>query len=139
ISYTFGFEGPCLTLDTACSSSLVAIHLALRSLRSRESDYALAGGVNLVLSPVATLIESRSHMLSPDGRCRTFDAAASGIVRGEGCGLVLLRRLSDALRDGDPIVAVIRGSAVNQDGRTSGMTVPSGPAQQQVIRDALRD
>ncbi|MFP2956841.1 type I polyketide synthase [Myxococcus sp. 1LA] len=139
LSYSFGLEGPSLTVDTACSSSLVAVHLAIRSLRQRESDFALAGGVNLVLSPVATLIESRTHMLSPDGRCKTFDASANGIGRGEGCGLVFLRRLSDALADGDPIVAVIRGSAVNQDGRTSGLTVPNGLAQQRVIRDALRD
>ncbi|ATB48589.1 type I polyketide synthase [Corallococcus macrosporus] len=139
LSYALGLEGPSLTVDTACSSSLVAVHLAIRSLRQRESDFALAGGVNLVLSPVATLIESRTHMLSPDGRCKTFDASADGIGRGEGCGLVFLRRLSDALADGDPIVAVIRGSAVNQDGRTSGLTVPNGLAQQRVIRDALRD
>ncbi len=139
LSYSLGLHGPSLTLDTACSSSLVAVHLAIRSLRQRESDFALAGGVNLILSPVATLIESRTHMLSPDGRCKTFDASANGIGRGEGCGLIFLRRLSDALADGDPIVAVIRGSAVNQDGRTSGLTVPNGLAQQRVIRDALRD
>ncbi|MFE8598039.1 type I polyketide synthase [Archangium violaceum] len=139
LSYTFGFQGPSLTLDTACSSSLVAVHLAIRSLRQRETDFALAGGVNLVLSPIATLIESRTHMLSPDGRCKTFDAAANGIGRGEGCGLVFLRRLSDALADGDPIIAVLRGSAVNQDGRTSGITVPNGLAQQHVLQDALRD
>ncbi|ADO72615.1 type I polyketide synthase [Stigmatella aurantiaca] len=139
LSYTFGFQGPSLTVDTACSSSLVAVHLAMRSLRQREVDFALAGGVNLLLSPVATLIESRTHMLSPDGRCKTFDAEANGIGRGEGCGLVLLRRLSDALKDGDPIIAVLRGSAVNQDGRTSGLTVPNGLAQQAVIRDALKD
>ncbi|MDC0708174.1 type I polyketide synthase [Stigmatella sp. ncwal1] len=139
LSYTFGFQGPSLTVDTACSSSLVSVHLAMRSLRQREVDFALAGGVNLLLSPVATLIESRTHMLSPDGRCKTFDAAANGIGRGEGCGLVLLRRLSDALKDGDPIIAVLRGSAVNQDGRTSGLTVPNGLAQQDVIREALKD
>ncbi len=139
LSYTFGFQGPSLTVDTACSSSLVSVHLAIRSLRQRECDFALAGGANLILSPVATLIESRTHMLSPDGRCKTFDASANGIGRGEGCGLIFLRRLSDALADGDPIVAVIRGSAVNQDGRTSGLTVPNGLAQQRVIRDALSD
>jgi len=139
LSFTFGFQGPSLTLDTACSSSLVAVHLAIRSLRQRESDYALAGGVNLLLSPVATLIESRTRMLSPDGRCKTFDASADGIGRGEGCGLIFLRRLSDAIKDGDPIIAVLRGSAVNQDGRTSGLTVPNGLAQQNVIRDALSD
>ncbi|WP_338864527.1 type I polyketide synthase [Myxococcus stipitatus] len=139
LSYTFGFQGPSLTVDTACSSSLVAVHLALRGLRQREVDFAVVGGVNIVLSPVATLIESRARMLSADGRCKTFDAAANGIGRGEGCGVLVLRRLSDAIAEGDPIVAVIRGSAVNQDGRTSGMTVPNGLAQQQVIRDALRD
>ncbi|AGC47286.1 polyketide synthase [Myxococcus stipitatus DSM 14675] len=139
LSYTFGFQGPSLTVDTACSSSLVALHLALRSLRQREVDFAVVGGVNLVLSPVATLMESRAHMLSADGRCKTFDAAANGIGRGEGCGVLVLRRLSDALADEDPIVAVIRGSAVNQDGRTSGLTVPNGLAQRQVIQDALRD
>ncbi|MCE9672536.1 type I polyketide synthase [Myxococcus stipitatus] len=139
LAYTFGFQGPCLTLDTACSSSLVAVHLAVRSLRQHEVDFALAGGVNIVLSPVATLIESRAHMLAPDGRCKAFDAAADGMGRGEGCGVLVLRRLSDALADADPIIAVIRGSAVNQDGRTSGLTVPNGLAQQEVMRQALRD
>ncbi|WP_426749027.1 type I polyketide synthase [Myxococcus faecalis] len=139
LSYTFDFQGPSLTVDTACSSSLVAVHLALRSLRQREVDFALVGGVNLVLSPVATLIESRAHMLAVDGRCKAFDAAANGMGRGEGCGLLVLRRLSDALADKDPIVAVIRGSAVNQDGRTSGLTVPNGLAQRQVLAEALRD
>ncbi|QSQ13844.1 type I polyketide synthase [Myxococcus landrumensis] len=139
LSYTFGFQGPSLTVDTACSSSLVALHLALRSLRQREVDFAVVGGVNLVLSPVATLMESRARMLSADGRCKTFDAAANGIGRGEGCGVLVLRRLSDALAEEDPIVAVIRGSAVNQDGRTSGLTVPNGLAQRQVIQEALRD
>ncbi|MCP3102823.1 type I polyketide synthase [Myxococcus sp. K15C18031901] len=139
LAYTFGFMGPGLTIDTACSSSLVAVHLAVRGLRQREVDFALAGGVNLVLSPVATLIESRARMLAPDGRCKTFDAAADGIGRGEGCGVLVLRRLSDALAAGDPIIAVIRGSAINHDGRTSGLTVPNGLAQQSVIRDALKD
>ncbi|MFY1827579.1 type I polyketide synthase [Myxococcus fulvus] len=139
LSYTFDFQGPSLTVDTACSSSLVAVHLALRSLRQREVDFALVGGVNLVLSPVATLIESRAHMLAVDGRCKAFDAAANGMGRGEGCGVLVLRRLSDALADKDPIVAVLRGSAVNQDGRTSGLTVPNGLAQRQVLAEALRD
>ncbi|MBJ6765277.1 type I polyketide synthase [Myxococcaceae bacterium JPH2] len=139
LSYTFGLQGPSLTVDTACSSSLVAVHLALRSLRQQEVDFAVAGGVNLVLSPVASLIESRAHMLSPDGRCKAFDASANGIGRGEGCGVIVLRRLSDAIAHGDPIVAVLRGSAVNQDGRTSGLTVPNGLAQRQVIQDALKD
>ncbi|MCP3060224.1 type I polyketide synthase [Myxococcus sp. K38C18041901] len=139
LSYTFDLQGPSLTVDTACSSSLVAVHLALRSLRQREVDFALVGGVNLVLSPVATLIESRAHMLAADGRCKAFDAAANGMGRGEGCGVLVLRRLSDAIADKDPIVAVIRGSAVNQDGRTSGLTVPNGLAQRQVLSDALKD
>ena len=139
LSHCFGLVGPSLAIDTACSSSLVAVHLAIRALRSGDAELALAGGVNLALSPVATLIESRSRMLAASGRCRTFDDAADGIVRGEGCALVLLRRLSHALADGDPIVAVLRGSAVNHDGRTSGLTVPSGPAQERVLREALAD
>jgi acyl transferase domain-containing protein/acyl-CoA synthetase (AMP-forming)/AMP-acid ligase II/acyl carrier protein len=137
LSYTFGLEGPSLAIDTACSSSLVAIHQACQSLRSGESDIAIGGGVNLLLDPTVSINHSRAHMLAPDGRCKAFSAAADGMVRAEGCGLVLLKRLSDALRDGDPILAIIRGSAVNQDGRTSGLTVPNGPAQQRVIRRAL--
>jgi acyl transferase domain-containing protein/acyl carrier protein len=138
LSYTFGLEGPSLAIDTACSSSLVAIHQACQSLRSGESDIAIGGGVNLLLDPTVSINHSRAHMLAPDGRCKAFSAAADGMVRAEGCGLVLLKRLSDALRDGDSILAIIRGSAVNQDGRTSGLTVPNGPAQQRVIRRALQ-
>ncbi|WP_394827354.1 type I polyketide synthase [Pendulispora albinea] len=137
LAYTFGFEGPAMTVDTACSASLVAVHLACQGLLSGDAELAIAAGVNLVLSPVGTLIESRSRMLSPDGVCRTFDASANGIVRGEGCGAVVLKRLSRALRDRDPIVAVIKGTAVNQDGRSSGLTVPNGPAQRRVIARAL--
>jgi acyl transferase domain-containing protein/acyl-CoA synthetase (AMP-forming)/AMP-acid ligase II/acyl carrier protein len=138
LSYTFGLEGPSLAIDTACSSSLVALHQACQSLRDHESDLAISGGVNLLLDPTISINHSRARMLAPDGRCKAFSAAADGMVRAEGCALVLLKRLSDALRDGDPILACIRGSAVNQDGRTSGLTVPNGPAQQRVLRRALR-
>jgi polyketide synthase 12/epothilone polyketide synthase D len=138
LSYTLGLEGPCLTVDTACSSSLVAIHLAGRSLRSRECDLALAGGVNLILSPDTMERLARIQALSPDGRCRTFDASANGFVRGEGSGLVVLKRLSDARRDGDRIWALIRGSAINQDGRSTGLTAPNVLAQQALLREALK-
>jgi acyl transferase domain-containing protein/NAD(P)-dependent dehydrogenase (short-subunit alcohol dehydrogenase family)/SAM-dependent methyltransferase/acyl carrier protein len=138
LSYTLGLQGPSLAIDTACSSSLVAVHLAAQSLRAGECELALAGGVNLLLSPLITVNHSRARMLAPDGRCKTFDAAADGFIRSDGCGVVVLKKLSAAERDGDRILAVLRGSAVNQDGRTSGLTVPSGPAQQAVIRAALR-
>jgi myxalamid-type polyketide synthase MxaB len=137
LSYCFGFHGPCLAVDTACSSSLVAIHLACRSLLQGECRRALAGGVNLILSPIATIALSQGGVLAPDGVCRAFDAAASGMVRGEGCAVIVLKRLSDALADGDAIRAVIRGSATNQDGPSSGLTVPNGPAQAALIRGAL--
>jgi acyl transferase domain-containing protein len=130
-------HGPSMALDSACSSSLVAVHQACLSLRSGECDLALAGGVNLILHPVSSLYLSKAHMLSPDGRCKTFDAQADGYGRGEGCGIVILKRLSDAVKDKDRIWAVVRGSAVNHDGRSSGLTVPNGPAQQAVIRAAL--
>ena len=130
-------HGPALVIDTACSSSLVAVHLACQSLRRRESDQALAAGVNLILSPENSIATSRWGMLAPDGRCKTFDASADGYVRSEGCGVVVLKRLGDALRDGDPVLAVVRGSAVNQDGPSSGQTVPNGPAQQALMRQAL--
>ncbi len=139
LSYLLGLQGPSLSVDTACSSSLVAVHLACQSLRSKECGLALAAGVNVILTPAITINHSRARMLSPDGRCRAFDAGANGFVRSEGCGVVVLRRLSDALSGGDEILAVIRGSAVNQDGRTSGLTVPNGPAQQAVIRSALKN
>jgi acyl transferase domain-containing protein/acyl carrier protein/SAM-dependent methyltransferase len=139
LSYFFGFKGPCVSLDTACSSSLVALHAACQSLRSGESDMALAGGVNHLLMPDMSVNFSRAHMLAPDGRCKSFDARANGYVRAEGCGIVVLKRLSDALSAGDPVLAVIRGSAVNQDGRSGGLTVPNGPAQQTVIREALKN
>ncbi|WIM89869.1 beta-ketoacyl synthase N-terminal-like domain-containing protein [Candidatus Mycobacterium wuenschmannii] len=137
LSYFLGAHGPAVALDTACSSSLVTVHLACQSLRRRESDQALAAGVNLMLSPENSIATSRWGMLAPDGRCKTFDADADGYVRSEGCGVVVLKRLSDAVRDGDSVLAVVRGSAVNQDGPSSGQTVPSGPAQQAVLRAAL--
>jgi len=138
LAFTLGWHGPALAIDTACSSSLVSLHEACASLRASECDIALAGGVSVVLNPTVSLILSRAQMLSPDGRCKTFDAAADGYVRGEGCGMVVLKRLRDARRDGDRVLAVIRGSAVNQDGRSSGLTVPNGLAQERVIADALR-
>ncbi|MGB8795709.1 MAG: type I polyketide synthase [Mycobacterium sp.] len=137
LSYFLGVHGPAVVIDTACSSSLVAIHLACQSLRRRESDQALAAGTNLIMSPANSIACSRWGMLAPDGQCKTFDAAANGYVRSEGCGVVVLKRLSDALRDGDSVLALVRGSAVNQDGPSSGQTVPSGPAQQAVLRAAL--
>jgi acyl transferase domain-containing protein len=137
LSYTFGFQGPCMAIDTACSSSLVAVHQACRSLSNGECSQALAGGINLILSPVATIALSKARVLSPDGRCRAFDGAANGMVRGEGCGIVVLKRLSDAVQHRDNILALIRGSAVNQDGPSSGLMVPNGPAQEMVIRRAL--
>ena len=139
LSYLLGVHGPSLTVDTACSSSLVAVHLACASLRAGECDLALAGGVNLILSPEANINFSKSRMLAPDGRCKTFDAAADGYVRGEGCGIVVLKPLSAALAARNRILAVIRGSAMNQDGRSGGLTAPNGPAQESVIREALKN
>lgn len=137
VSYVLGLHGPSLAVDTACSSSLVSVHLACQSLRLGECDIALAGGVNLIMSPNGTIALSRTRVLSPDGRCKAFDASADGMGRGEGCGVVVLKRLSDALADGDRILATIRGSAVNQDGTSSGVTVPNGMAQQALLRRAL--
>jgi acyl transferase domain-containing protein len=137
LSHNLGFQGPSLAIDTACSSSLVAVHLACQSLRMGECEAALAGGVNLMLAPDAYVALSRMHALAPDGRCKTFDASADGYGRGEGCGLVVLKRLSDALADGDDVLAVIHGSAVNQDGASGGLTVPNGVAQQALIGEAL--
>jgi len=139
LAYTLGLHGPAMCIDTACSSSLVAVHLACQSLRSRECDAAFAAGAHLQLTPTATLVESRGRMLSPNGRCKPFDARADGIVRGEGVATVLLKRLGDALRDGDPVLAVVRGSAVNHDGPSAGLTVPNEAAQERVIREALAD
>lgn len=137
LSYFLGFNGPSIAIDTACSSSLVAVHLAIASLRNRECNLALAGGVNLILAPEVTINFSQARMLSRNGRCKTFDANADGYIRAEGCGVIVLKRLSDALQDGDNILAQIRGSAIAHDGRSSGLTVPNGPAQQAVIRQAL--
>ena len=137
ISYTLGLQGPNLSIDTACSSSLVAVHTACLHLRMGECRMALAGGSNVVLSPQIGIAFSKAHMMAADGRCKTFDSRADGFVRGEGCGIVVLKRLSDALANGDSILALIRGSAVNQDGRSSGLTVPNRGAQEAVIRQAL--
>ena len=139
IAYTLGLHGPAVSVDTACSSSLVAAHQACQSLRLKECDLAVAGGVNMILEPSGSISTSRSRMMSFDGRCKTFDAAADGYVRSEGCAMVVLKRLSDALADGDPILAVILGTAVNQDGRSNGLTAPNGKAQEAVIHAALED
>lgn len=138
INHLFGFQGPAIAVDTACSSSLVGVHLAMQSLRNHECDLALAGGVNLILHPSSTILECGARMLSPDGRCYTFDQRANGFARGEGCGVVLLKRLSDAEAAGDDILALLRGAAVNHDGQSGGLTVPNGQAQQRVIRQALK-
>ena len=139
LSYLLGLQGPSLAVDTACSASLVALHLAVRSLRLGETDLAIVGGVNALLDPAATAAFSAAGALASDGRCKTFDAAADGYVRSEGSAAVVLKRLADAIADGDRVLAVVLGSAVNQDGRTNGLLSPSGVAQQAVIRDALRD
>ena len=139
LSYFLGFQGPSIAIDTACSSSLVAIHQACASLRLNECRLALAGGANLILTPDLSVNFCRARMLSPDGVCRTFDAGANGYVRGEGVALIALKRLADAQADGDRIYAVIRGSAINQDGRSTGLTVPNGPAQTAVIQRALEN
>ena len=138
ISYVFDFRGPSIAIDTACSSSLVAVHQACCSLRSGESTLALAGGVNLILSPAITINFSKAGAMAPDGRCKTFDARANGYVRSEGAGVVVLKPLSKALVDRDPIYAVIRGSAVNQDGRSNGLMAPNPRAQEAVLREAYR-
>jgi acyl transferase domain-containing protein len=137
ISYLFDLRGPSLAIDTACSSSLVAVHLAMRAIRDDECRMALAGGVNLVISPEVSIAFARAHMLSPTGQCWTFDHRADGYVRGEGCGVVVLKKLSDAQRDGNRILALLHGSAVNQDGYTRGITAPNVDAQEGVIRKAL--
>ncbi|MBH8552330.1 SDR family oxidoreductase, partial [Nostocaceae cyanobacterium CENA357] len=137
LSYLLDLRGPSWAVDTACSSSLVAVHQACQSLRQKESELALAGGVNLILTPELTIAFSQAQMMADDGHCKTFDASANGYVRGEGCGVVVLKRLGDAQRDGDNILGIIRGSAVNQDGRSNGLTAPNGPSQQAVVRQAL--
>lgn len=138
ISYAFDFKGPSLAVDTACSSSLVAVHLACRSLNAWECDLALAGGANLILLPDLTIAFSKARMMAADGRCKAFDARADGYVRGEGVGFVALKRLVDAVDDGDPIVAVICGTAVNQDGLTNGLTAPNPASQAEVVDMACR-
>jgi acyl transferase domain-containing protein/acyl carrier protein len=139
VSYVLGLHGPNLAVDTACSSSLVAVHLACQALRRRECGIALASGVHLVLSPVTSIALCNARVLSPDGRCKTFDAAADGYGRGEGCGVVVLKRLSEAQAAGDRILAVIGGSAVNHGGAASGLMVPNGQAQEALLRAALQD
>ncbi|MBG0819433.1 SDR family NAD(P)-dependent oxidoreductase [Planomonospora sp. ID91781] len=134
LSYLLDLRGPSLAVDTACSSSLVAVDLAVRSLREGESDLALAAGVNLLLSPVVTMAFDRGGGTAPDGRCKAFDAAADGMVRAEGCGVAVLKRLSDALRDGDRVLAVVRATAVNQDGRSNGLVAPNPEAQEELLR-----
>jgi phthiocerol/phenolphthiocerol synthesis type-I polyketide synthase A len=136
VSYFFDLRGPSVTVDTACSSSLVAVHLACQSLRMGDSNLAIAGGVNLLLSPVITRSLDQAGAMSPTGQCRAFDASADGFVHGEGCGVVVLKRLTDVLRDGDRVLAVVRGSAVNQDGRSNGLMAPNPQAQMAVLRAA---
>jgi acyl transferase domain-containing protein/surfactin synthase thioesterase subunit/SAM-dependent methyltransferase/acyl carrier protein len=138
ISYLFDFKGPSMAIDTACSSSLVALHQACQSLATGETNLGLVGGVNLILSPNPTINFSQARMMAADGRCKTFDERADGYVRSEGCGIIVLKRLEDALKDGDRIYATIKSSAVNQDGLTNGMTAPNGLSQQAVIRQALK-
>ena len=137
VSYALGFEGPAMTVDTACSSSLVAMHQAAIALRSGETDVALAGGVQLILSGKLTELRANAGMLSPDGVCKTFDESANGYVRGEGCGIVVLKRLKDAEQDGDHIWAIVAATAINQDGTSDGLTVPRGTAQKAVIEAAI--
>ena len=137
VSFALGLEGPTIPVELNCASSLVAVHYAVAALRQGEVDLALAAGAHAVLSPELTREMAELGLLSASGRCRAFDAAADGFVRGEGCGVVLLKRLSEAEADGDRIWGVIRGSAVNQNGAAAGPTVPNGPAQERVIEEAL--
>lgn len=138
LAFHLGFEGPAMVVDTACSSSLVSVDLACQSLRSGKTNLALAGGINLNINPQTNIILSKAMMLSSDGRCKAFDHKANGYVRSEGAGVLMLKRLSDAERDGDDIIAVIRGGAVNQDGRSQGLTAPNAQSQQEVLKAALK-
>lgn len=137
ISYAFDFTGPSVTLDTACSSSLVALDMACKALRNSDSKLAIAGGVNILLRPELTMSICKASMLSPDGRCKSFDASANGYVRSEGAGLILVKKLVDAKRDGDNILAIIKETGVNQDGQTIGITVPNGESQKKLLRQTL--
>ncbi|MEO0848176.1 MAG: beta-ketoacyl synthase N-terminal-like domain-containing protein [Cyanobacteria bacterium J06648_1] len=139
LSYLLDLRGPSIAIDTACSSSLVAVHQACQSLRQQECQLALAGGINLIVAPDLSIAFSQARMMSADGRCKTFDASADGYVRGEGSGMIVLKRLSDALKDQDNVLALIKGSAVNQDGHSNGLTAPNGPSQRAVIRAALKN
>ena len=138
ISYTYNFHGPSIAIDTACSSSLAAVHLACQSLRNGECAMALAGGVNMILSPAHSIAFTKAGVLAPDGRCKSFDAAANGYVRGEGGGMIVLKLLSSALADGDPVSGVILGSAMVQDGRTNGLIAPSSEAQETLLKEAYQ-
>ena len=139
VSYVLGLQGPCLAIDTACSSSLVAINSACESLHLGHCEQAIAGGVSLMLSPLPFIAACQANMLSPDGHCKTFDKSANGYARAEGCGLVILKRLSQAQKDGDRIYAVIKGSGVNQDGASSGLMVPNGVAQESLIHSVCAE
>ena len=137
LAYIFGSHGPTAQVDTACSASLTAVHLACQALQRKDASMMLAGGVNLMISPLSTVFCSKIKALAADGRCKTFDESADGYGRGEGCGVVVLKRLRDAINDKDNVLAVIRGTAINHDGPSSGLTVPSRNAQSRVIRSAL--
>ena len=138
LAYRLDLRGPAISVQTACSSSLVAVHLACQSLRLHECRLALAGGVGLMLAPGMHVVTAKLRAMAPDGRCKAFDAAADGYVRGEGCGVVVLKRLADALADGDNILALVRGTAVNHDGPSGGLTVPNAQAQKRLLQEALR-